>query len=205
MPVMDGYAATHQLRLLESNQGLSRQTVIALTANALEGEREKCLNAGMDGYLTKPIVSGQLIKILASRLGAQSTESTPNLSLEANALLENTPVVWNEAAALEHLEGDSDLLDELIALFLTEGPKQLHELCQLQAEGNLMALANAAHAIKGTIAHFYADTATSCVSLLEHTARNGQPSDYKEMTEAVEKAVTELINNLQLTKNKGIV
>ena len=71
MPVMDGYTATRELRLLESRQNLSRQTVIALTANALEGEREKCLEVGMDDYITKPIVSSQLMTLLIDKLGEQ--------------------------------------------------------------------------------------------------------------------------------------
>ena len=70
MPVMDGYTATRELRLLEISQGKPHQTVIALTANALEGEREKCLAAGMDDYLSKPIVSEQLTNLLADRFGA---------------------------------------------------------------------------------------------------------------------------------------
>ena len=71
MPIMDGYTATQELRLLESRQNLPRQTVIALTANALEGEREKCLAAGMDDYITKPIVSSQLMTLLIDKLGGQ--------------------------------------------------------------------------------------------------------------------------------------
>ena len=71
MPVMDGYAATRELRLMESQQDLARQTVIALTANAMAGERETCLAAGMDDYLSKPINSELLMAILAERLGGQ--------------------------------------------------------------------------------------------------------------------------------------
>jgi CheY-like chemotaxis protein len=71
MPVMDGYTATRELRLFESRQNSSRQTVIALTANALEGEREKCLEAGMDDYITKPIVTSHLLALLIDKLGEQ--------------------------------------------------------------------------------------------------------------------------------------
>ena len=202
MPVMDGYRATRELRLLEKSKHLPHQTVIALTANALEGEQKKCLESGMDDYLTKPIVSEQLMEVLAYRLGPQSAETPPILSIEANVQTDNTPGGWDETAALLHLEGDSELLDELIVLFLTEGPKQLRDLTRLLAEGNINELANTAHAIKGTIAHFYDATATEAVFQLEQTARNSQSADYLGMTETVVKAVTDLLNNLLLAKNK---
>ncbi len=73
MPVMDGYIATRELRLLETRLGSPHQTVIALTANALEGDSEKCLAAGMNGYLTKPIISEHLKTILKRYLGDKST------------------------------------------------------------------------------------------------------------------------------------
>ncbi len=69
MPIMDGYTATRELRLLESQKNLVRQTVIALTANALEGERDKCLAVGMDDYITKPIVTSLLMTLLIDKLG----------------------------------------------------------------------------------------------------------------------------------------
>ena len=89
----------------------------------------------------------------------------------------------------------------MIALFLIEGPKQLSELSRVQAEGNLPALANAAHAIKGTVAQFYAESAKACALLLEQTARSGQSADYQGMTNALINAVTDLINNLRLAKS----
>jgi len=71
MPIMDGYTATRELRLFEAQHHLPRQTVIALTANALEGERDKCMMAGMDDYITKPIVTSQLMNLLIDKLGEQ--------------------------------------------------------------------------------------------------------------------------------------
>jgi len=109
-------------------------------------------------------------------------------------------IVWDPSAALNHMEGDSALLDEMIALFLTEAPKQLDELTQFQAEGNLPALANAAHAIKGTVVHFYAEPARECASQLEQAARSGQSADYQVMTKALIKALKDLINILGLWK-----
>jgi len=201
MPVMDGYTATRELRLLENSRGLPHQTVIALTANALEGEREICLAAGMDAYLTKPIISEQLMEMLAHRLGAGQQQTIPDLMGENISPAENISTVWDEAAALKHLDGDSDLLSEMLELFLMEGPRQLSELTRFLAEGNLPALANAAHAIKGAVAHFYADTAVECAGVLEHAARSGQSADFQGMTEAVVKAVTDLIDQMPAAKH----
>jgi CheY-like chemotaxis protein len=201
MPVMDGYTATRELRLLEASKSLPHQTVIALTANALEGELEKCLEAGMDDYLSKPIVSGQLMDMLACRLGSQNAEIPPALLNENISPAEKGMIVWDEGAALNHLEGDSDLLYEMIELYLMEGPKQLNELSRFQAEGDLIALANTAHAIKGTTAHFYAITAKACADRLEEAARGRQSADYQGMTEALVKAVMDLMKNLLLAIN----
>ena len=200
MPVMDGYTATRELRLMETEKNLPHQAVIALTANALEGERDKCLAAGMNDYLTKPIVSEQLMAILAERLDVQPAEITPPLVNENLAPMAINTIVWDPSATLNHLEGDSALLDEMIALFLIEAPKQLSELIRFQAEGNLPALANTAHAIKGTVVHFYAEPARACASQLEQAARSGQSADYQAMTKALITAVEDLMNNLELWK-----
>ena len=122
----------------------------------------------------------------------------------ANENLHSTvsdPVVWDATAILNHLEGDSALLDEMIALFLTEAPKQLSELARFSAEGNLPALANMAHTIKGTVAHFYATNASACASQLEQIARGRQLADYRGMTEALVKAVSDLMKDMLTQKN----
>ena len=199
MPVMDGYVATRELRLLEARLGLPRQTVVAFTANALKGEREKCLAAGMDDYLGKPIVAEQLAAILAGRLGSRPTATASALNVEINANMS----IWNATAALENLNGDNALLDEVITLFLTEAPKQLNELTTAQAEGNLPALANAAQAIKGAVAEFYAEPVKECALLLEQTARKGQSADYQSMIDDLVNKVTNLIRNLRLAKTSN--
>ena len=198
MPVLDGYATTAELRLLEARLGIPHQPVIALTANVLEGERKKCLAAGMDDYLSKPVVTEQLTAMLASRLGNQPAEITPPL-IVAPAV--SDPAVWDATATLDNLGGDSAFLDEIIALFLIEAPKQLGELSRVQAEGDLPALARVAHTIKGTVSCYFAAYAKDCASVLEQAARSGEPADYQAMTDALTNAVTDLIDSLRLVKN----
>jgi CheY-like chemotaxis protein len=79
MPEMDGFAATRELRALEASQGRRRLRVIALTADALEGDRERCLAAGMDDYLAKPFALSELREMLG-RQRAQRWGETPGVA-----------------------------------------------------------------------------------------------------------------------------
>ena len=99
---------------------------------------------------------------------------------------------------LKYLEEDSELLDDMITLFLSDLPNQLRELSEYSSEGNLLALGNTAHAIKGAVGNFFAASATECARELEHTARAGQSADYKGLTEVLITALTDLMNALQL-------
>ena len=193
MPIMDGYTATVNLRRLEASQGLPRQTVVALTANALEGEREKCLAAGMDDYLTKPIISTQLIAMLASRLGTETGSAQTLAVVKPPVPALGNKLIWDESATLKHLEGDKLLLAELQLMFLQEAPKQLSDLGTFLAQGKLGELANSAHALKGSTGHFYAEAAKEAVSVLEQAARNGEPADYPTLVAQATLAVTTLM------------
>lgn len=195
MPIMDGYIATRELRVLEQRLGYGHQTVIALTATAMEGEREKCLEAGMDDYLSKPIVTEQLLDLLAYYLGAAATVTTAPTSTTP-PVPTPTAQVWDKTAALKHLEGDTDLLAELISLFLAEAPEQLRDLAQYQADSNLKALANTAHALKGTTALFYAAAANTAARTLELAARNDEPADLPALTQHLTTQVNALLAQL---------
>ena len=197
MPVMDGYCATRELRLLETSMGLPHQTVIALTANALSDERKKCLAAGMDDYLSKPLVDSQLIALLAKYFDTDSPTTLPVLVNDTQVSVTHDPSVWDETTTLMHLQGDKALLLEMIPLFLMESPTQLNDISQLYATGDLSALADTAHTLKGAAAHFYAAQVIACAQRLEQSARSGQAADYQSMIDALNKTATNLINTLQ--------
>lgn len=193
MPVLDGYAATRELRVQEQARALPRQTVVALTATALDGEREKCLAAGMDAYLSKPIINEQLIGLLAYYLGSSGlAEAQPETSLASSFA-----PVWDAVATLKHLEGDHELLHELMGLFLTEAQQQLEDLSQHLAQGNVAAIANTAHALKGTTAHFYALSASDAANSLEVAARKGDAAVLADLSAELNAKVMALIAQLQ--------
>ena len=201
MPIMDGYMATRELRLLEIKNKQFHQIVIALTANALEGEREKCLASGMDNYLAKPIISQQLIEMLEYYLGDKAVENDRVFINEDRFSMEAPKLIWDESRALKQLDGDKELLTDMIDLFLMEAPKQLMVLTKQQTENDFSTIAQIAHNIKGTIAHFCADEAKACAIKLEQAARNEQSEDLQKLIEALVNAVTDLINQLLRTKS----
>jgi len=196
MPVMDGYEAARKLRSLELTHKTDRIPVIALTAHAASGEREKCLAAGMDDFLTKPISRPKLAISLAHWL---DESSQAEIIVPDNRIANNQSHldVWDQAAALKQLDEDQELLNDMIDLFLKETPVRIIDLENALAQDNLIALADASHALKGMAGHFCADLLQSKAASLEHSARQGDPADFQQMTTQVVNAALSLISILQ--------
>jgi PAS domain S-box-containing protein len=218
MPVMDGYEATRALREREiAADDKLRTPITALTAHASIGEREKCLTAGMDDYLSKPVTRAELAVVMERWLGAPSA---PEVATIAQNCADETEIplslplakgeaegrgianaCWDEAAALKRLDDDQDLLAEMIDLFLEEAPVQLAELAAALSRTDLPALADAAHAIKGMAGHFCAETIIRLAVNLEHAARNAEDADFQSMTRDLTQATAALVDNLYSRKN----
>jgi two-component system sensor histidine kinase/response regulator len=145
MPVMDGVAATRKIRQLETG---GQVPIIALTANAMSGDRERCEAAGMDGYLTKPMEVDQLRGILM-KFGLAS----PDLAAPASEHLK-PPVDLGAFHAVTG--GDATFAQELIAAFISSGEQILTEITAAIANCNRAALAKTAHQLKGASANIHA-------------------------------------------------
>jgi len=120
MPEVDGIEATRRIRELEQGRG-KHVPIIAMTANAMQGGRAKCLKAGMDGYVCKPIVAEQLDAEMARVLGCHIPLLTVQEGLPATD-------VYNRAEALARLDHDEALPQELIGLFMQDAPQYLREI-----------------------------------------------------------------------------
>jgi CheY-like chemotaxis protein len=142
MPEMDGYAATAAIRRREREQGgAARHTpIIAMTAHALEGDAEKCLAAGMDDYIPKP-VTAQHLEAALTRWSAQAEPGAPQEAVKARTL-----------AALRDLQGagQPDILAELIAVYLRDTPPRLTALHEALARTDAEAVRREAHGLKGS-------------------------------------------------------
>ncbi|GAB6907447.1 putative Histidine kinase [Desulfosarcina cetonica] len=171
MPVMNGYDATTEIRRLESASGRrQRVPIIALTANAMKGDEEKCLAAGMDGYLVKPVHRHQLIKTANHWIGQKHQTNPPALpSPSAQAAVvtaDNGPMVMDTAIAVEEF-GDADTVLLVAGQLIDNVAGQLQTLRKAIADVDRERIRKEAHAIKGGAATMEAHALSTAAAYLE--------------------------------------
>ena len=166
MPEMGGLEATQAIREQEAG-GTGRVPLIALTAHAMQGDRERCLDAGMDGYLSKPIDVDELIATV-ERFG----DGVPAVVPEAAAPEAAAPTVFDERAALAYSGGDRQLLKDVIKLFRSDYPTSLRRIDRALRRRDHEALRLAAHGLKGAIATVGSSAGRQAAAELEQTARS---------------------------------
>ncbi len=156
MPEMDGLAATAAIREAEKIT-MTHLPIIAMTAHAMKGDRERCLQAGMDGYISKPLRFSDIEDVLANL-------DHPPVVVKQN--LPN-PSAWSKANALDRLGGDEELLQELCKIYLEESPKLLEKLRRAVADGDAETIRFVAHSIKGEVSYLGAEKASQAARDLE--------------------------------------
>ncbi len=153
MPEVDGFEATRQIREEEQTTG-RHVPIVATTAHAMTGDRERCLLAGMDEYLSKPIHRQELLAVLA-RLGRNRVPRLPKQGPELNHTLAITAnEVLNKTELLSRLDGDAQLLRELIEIFLADSHSLLQQVSDAVTSWDPVALERAAHKLRGTVSIF---------------------------------------------------
>jgi CheY-like chemotaxis protein/HPt (histidine-containing phosphotransfer) domain-containing protein len=185
MPEMDGFKATAEIRKRES--GSDRRTpIVALTASAIEGDREQCLASGMDDYVPKPFTAAQMRSALASWLQPASPSAGQGkyeyLSLVSQAAVlpaQNQPIdeaVLDDLAQLQR-EGRPDIVNRVITLFLESATGLLKELQEGAASGDMTLVERACHALKASSANVGALALAAHCEELEALARAGTVAD----------------------------
>jgi two-component system sensor histidine kinase/response regulator len=164
MPVMDGMTATRKIREWETS---GHTPIIALTANAMTGDRELCESAGMDGYLTKPIEVERLRDTLR-KFGLENPDTPLYGSNSSMPKLQSAlaPVDLGEFHRIT--DGDQAFAQELIGAFIVSGEQQLAELVSAAAKNDRVALARVAHKLKGACANIHAHSLKALAERLEN-------------------------------------
>lgn len=184
MPEMDGLEATRRIRKREAANGLPRIPIIAVTAHAMKSDRETCLAAGMDGYITKPIQAALLLKELAGIDGGHAAAQT-----HSNDPSKDSHMI-NRSELMERVGDDQALLDELASLFLADSPALMKQIREAIDQGNAADLATAAHTLKGSVANFCAPPVSEAARQLEMAGRRGELSNANTLYHALEQQLT---------------
>jgi signal transduction histidine kinase/CheY-like chemotaxis protein/tetratricopeptide (TPR) repeat protein len=188
MPEMDGFSATAAIRAKERETG-EHVPIIAMTAHAMRGDRERCLEAGMDGYLAKPIHSRALYEAVEAIAPTTPPPSRHEPSPPPEQSLENV-LDWN--AALRRVGGRADLLEQIVKLFFTESDKLMREIQDAIAAGDTSKLRRVAHSLKGSADCFAATAAVQAALRLETMGRDSMLTDADDAYAVLERAIERL-------------
>ncbi|PQO43047.1 response regulator [Blastopirellula marina] len=205
MPILDGMAATAEIRRIEQASG-THIPIIAMTAHAMKGDRERCLDAGMDGYVTKPINAQALYDAIDEALATCSPSVVSDEAANAVTMqpetADNTPanaagapkVDWD--AALANVAGDESLLQAMVDVFLTDVRRILNEIDEAIAAEDGPRLRRNAHSLKGSFGYFAAASGQQAALQLETVGAEenfaAAPSALRALNEAFAEIEPEL-------------
>jgi CheY-like chemotaxis protein len=200
MPEMDGCTAAAEIRRFECATG-GHVPIIAMTAHAMKGDREKCLAAGMDGFVSKPIRFAELFREISrvvtsargtatqSRAGTKSAGDQESAASDVASPChfsasgsrqtgaDSCANVLDKAAALKRVESNCALLSDLIGMYFDDCPKLMREMEAALAAVELKALEKAAHTLKSLVGIFHANAAFQAAMQLEKLAREGRANE----------------------------
>ena len=168
MPVLNGFDTTRKIRDQESKVINHAIPIIAMTANALQGDRDRCIAAGMDDYISKPISASKVQQMLEQWLsdsyrqlaaqdmeaGEMITRQQPETAVaDVGKIQESRVTVFDYIAMSERLMGDKELISTVVEVFLMDMPRQVEQLKLLVEAGDVEQIAGLAHKIKGASAN----------------------------------------------------
>ncbi|WJY16989.1 response regulator [Pectobacteriaceae bacterium CE90] len=195
MPEMDGGKATQIIRDMESHQpALQHHIIIALTAHAMQGDREYCLQHGFDGYLAKPITMKALQQEI-HRVMTQEQKLTP--------LPDPTRETMDEQTLLQRFYGDTALMKELSGIFIQRFPDSIATLHTAINERELQTVQQEAHKLRGESSNFGCDKLVALLQQIEHAARQHDLTQLDELAIELKPLSFRLLKSLQTIVDNG--
>jgi two-component system, sensor histidine kinase and response regulator len=197
MPEMDGLTATKKIR--ESEKSTTRHLpIIAMTAHAMKGDRERCLEAGMDGYVSKPI-SGELLEATIAAVMREQQDGDQAAGPSAPEVRSSgaSPIDWDTAKTLERLGGDEKLLQEVLEIFLQEVPNHLASLKQAILQGNASDTEEISHTLKGELGYLGIPQVSRRAAELEGLGRNSDLRLAEEVYQVFEVELSQVLNSVR--------
>jgi two-component system, sensor histidine kinase and response regulator len=189
MPRMDGIQTTRKIREEERTTG-EHIPIVAMTAHAMAGNRERCLAEGMDGYLPKPIRTQELYQTIENLLeGFPQRDDTAPRECQGSAALD-------ESELLNRFQGDREFLYELVDLFLDDYPKHIQAMKQAVRTGDTPSLRRSAHTLKGSIGNFSCSEAFHAVIRLEEVVEGSEVQEVGPALADLEQALDRLTRGL---------
>ena len=185
MPEMSGIEVTAAIRRKEKETG-GHIPIIATTASAMKEDKERCLEAGMDAYISKPIEREVLFETIGALTGC-SKAAKPD-----EAGIQSFDPVFDVAAVLDSLDGDSELLREVAGIFLAQSTKHMEKIRSAISDQDAKILERAAHALKGSAANLLAQGVVNAASKLEEIGRSGSVSGANEALVSLEEELRKL-------------
>jgi signal transduction histidine kinase/DNA-binding response OmpR family regulator len=196
MPAMDGYEATRQIRLGKAGEINKQIPIIAMTANAMNGDKEKCLTAGMSAYLSKPIDPAIVYQMMIVWLRVDKNNirmnnkfSSVNTTINASLALQQTTaeaeeaLIWNESALVKRVSGDHKFMAMMIDCYIDDSKEKLTQLNNAMAENDKQKIKFSLHSIKGSAGNIGGINVQTLATSMEYSLTKGGSNDIKkEMT-----------------------
>jgi CheY-like chemotaxis protein/HPt (histidine-containing phosphotransfer) domain-containing protein len=196
MPDMDGLDATRAIRHREEMSG-SHVPIVAMTAHAMKGDRERCLEAGMDDYLMKPIRADQLFQAIERYATGAAPSLQPEQAAESAESTSGDHVDWT--IARRAVNDDEELLNQVALAFLEECPQLIHTMQASMPAQEWRDFQRAAHTLKSGLRMFGAQTLANDVERLELSAKSEDRLPEPAMVERVTRRCRELMEEMTLT------
>ena len=210
MPEMNGYEATGAIRELEAEAGHDEHIpIIAMTANAMKGDRDKCLESGMDDYVAKPVRSEELFKVLRRYalerklpLKDKSVDVVPAAPDESESTTESEENSVFDEQKFRSAINDDALMIELISIYEEDTPEILRKIAVSLDQGDTQALHRASHSFKGQIGNYEARAAFEIVEQFDFASRTDNLEEARRLHPEMVSKVTNLTKKLQALKEE---